>query len=127
MPTVTNSESKWKAFDDEFPTPMTDVLLFSPELNGTVRIGYYDPLRDNVVISTVPASIGQIDDPDELIMIEETMSKNPTFGTATHWRYLDDWPDKISTNIHRSVKDILQQENALRDIKASKTDWQPKT
>ena len=35
--------------------------------------------------------------------------------------------DKISTNIHRSVKDILQQENALRDIKASKTDWQPKT
>lgn len=74
----------WIALQDELPVPFMEVLFYS-EVTDSCRVGYWDPLEEKVSISTVKLER----DNDECISLCNTIAEmNPSFKSATHWRYL---------------------------------------
>ena len=94
----------WVALQDELPVPFMEVLFYS-EVTDVCRVGYWDPLEEKVAISTVKLERNN----DECISLCNAISEmNPSFRSATHWRYLPLQPissKKPKKTIGQIVKD----------------------
>lgn len=116
--TIVDNTERWIPFDEEFPNPMVEVLLYSPENDGCVRVGYYDPFLPRIAISTIPLDFEQ----SELLEIQEKISRNnPTFNEATHWKYLTNLPPiSREINAQRNMESILAQMEIERTLDLAK-------
>ena len=106
----------WVALQDELPVPFMEVLFYS-EVTDICRVGYWDPLEEKVAISTVKLER----DNSECISLCNTIAEmNPSFKSATHWRYLPLQPissKKPRKTIAQIIKEgYAHKSNVIRDL-----------
>ena len=101
-----NAEN-WVALQDELPVPFMEVLFYS-EVTDVCRVGYWDPLEEKIAISTIKMER----DNDECITLCNAIAEmNPSFKTATHWRYLPLQPFSSEESPNKTIVQIIDGQN----------------
>lgn len=116
-----NAEN-WVALQDELPVPFMEVLFYS-EITDICRVGYWDPLEEKVAISTIKMER----DNDECISLCNAIAEmNPSFRSATHWKYLPLQPfssDSPKKTINQIIKNQTIDDNNDLDKDEIDENW----
>ena len=114
----------WITFETQIPPAFLEVLLYCPneQGGGYVRVGYFDPEQQRIALATAPINTLRFNedsrniDDIELLKLADAINKtNPDFSSATHWKYLEDFP--IQSSAEMTAEDVLEQRQAVNKIK----------
>lgn len=85
----TNADQQWRPFENEFPIPFTDILICCA-LTDECKIGYYDPILNQISLTVTPLDRTLTDEGTEAWKAHTRC--NVEILGATHWKYITETP-----------------------------------